>query len=661
MNLTLIDWAIVSLVVILTLLIAFGTKKYTKSVADFLVANRCAGKYMLTMAEGVAGIGVITILAHMEMYYQAGFAGTWWNWVMMPIYYALALSGWIVYRFRETRCLTMAQFLEVRYSKGVRLSAGLLSFFSGIVGFSIFPGIGARFFINYCNFPDYISIFGITVSVFVLVMLFLLVISLVLTFSGGQIAVLITDFFQGSISNIVFVLVVGFLLYKINWSEVFDVLAVQPVDMSKTNPFDLDKVEGFNFWFFAILWFYVFYHWQTSSGTQAYNASAKNSHEARMGKVLSDARNWPTTLIMVIAPIFAYTVMNHANYSGLAEEINGVFNNAPEGTSRVQLITPVFLSKVLPVGLSGLFVAVMFAAFVSTHDTFLHGLGSIFIQDVVMPFRKKPFKPKQHLWLLRFSILAIAVFICFVSTFYKSSEFILMFWAAAGAIYLGGAGAVIVGGLYWKRGTVAAAYCAFFIGMIIGVTGLICNNTIKGFPINGQLVGLIAGVTSITFYVIISLFGKQNFNLNKMLHRGEYAIKDGKKLTEGRKVSNKFFRAFGITKEFSKTDICIFFGLIAWGTWWLSWTVFGSLYHLIFGIDESFWLPFWKFWFIILFIGAILTTIWFICGGLMDVKFLFNKLRTIKRSDLDDGTVVEHQNLEETYSENSIESTDEVN
>ena len=98
MNMHLIDWAIVFSVLAFTLFIAFETKKYTKSVADFLVANRCAGKYLLTMAEGVAGIGVITIIAHMEMYYQAGFAGTWWNWVMMPIYYTLALSGWILYR-----------------------------------------------------------------------------------------------------------------------------------------------------------------------------------------------------------------------------------------------------------------------------------------------------------------------------------------------------------------------------------------------------------------------------------------------------------------------------------------------------------------------------------------------------------------------------------
>ena len=655
MNLTYFDYGIVFSITIVTLLIAFGTQKYTKSVADFLAANRCAGKYLLTVAEGAAGIGVITILAHMEMYYHAGFAGTWWNWVMMPIYYTLALSGWMLYRFRETRCLTIAQFLEVRYSKRLRITAGLLSWISGMVGFAIFPGIGARFFINYCGFPECISILGVSVSVFVIIVILLVSISLLLTVVGGQIAVLVTEFFQGSISSLAFLLIAGFLLYKVSWTEIGEILSVQPAGLSKINPFDIHKVKGFNFWFFAILWFYVFYNWQPGSGTQA----AKNAHAARMGKILSDARNWATTLVMVIVPIVAYVVMNHMNYAGLAGEINAVIDKTPETGSRIQILIPVFLSRILPVGLSGIFVAVMVAAFISSHATFLQVLGSVFIQDVIMPFRKKPIEAKQHLLLLRFAIIGVAVYVCTFGLFYKSSEFIFMFWAATSAIYFGGAGAVIVGGLYWKRGTTVAAFCAFFTGMTIGIAGIILTQTVENFPINGQWAGLIAGVTSVVVYVTVSLFGRQSFNLQKMLHRGEYAIKGDESFEKNIKVSNKFLRFFGITEEFSKIDICIYFGVIAWGAWWLSWVVFGSICYLIIGIEPSFWLSFWRFWLTTLFVGAAITTVWFICGGLLDLKFLFNKLKTIKRSDLDDGTVVGNQNLEEAKSVKSVLSVDD--
>ena len=53
--------------------LAVTTKKYTQSVADFLAANRCAGRYLLCVASGIAGMGAISIVAKFEMYWRAGF------------------------------------------------------------------------------------------------------------------------------------------------------------------------------------------------------------------------------------------------------------------------------------------------------------------------------------------------------------------------------------------------------------------------------------------------------------------------------------------------------------------------------------------------------------------------------------------------------------
>ena len=46
-----------------------------------------------------------------------------------------------------------------------------------------------------------------------------------------------------------------------------------------------------------------------------------------------------------------------------------------------------------------------------------------------------------------------------------------------------------------------------------------------------------------------------------------------------------------------------------------------------------------------------LTTIWFTIGGLQDLKKMFSLLKTIKRNDLDDGTVIDDHNLNEDVSE----------
>ena len=90
--------------------------------------------------------------------------------------------------------------------------------------------------------------------------------------------------------------------------------------------------------------------------------------------------------------------------------------------------------------------AVMLMATIGTHDTYLHSWGAIFIQDVVMPFRNKPFTPEQHLRALRLSILGVCIFIFFFSLIFQQSEYIFLFFAITGAIFTGGSGAVIIGG-----------------------------------------------------------------------------------------------------------------------------------------------------------------------------------------------------------------------
>lgn len=137
-NLHAVDIGIIAVIVIIIAGFALYTRRYTKSVADFLSANRCAGRYLLTIAGGMAGIGAISIVAQWVQFYQAGFTAMFWGQMLAPIGLVMALTGWIIYRYRETRAMTLAQFLEMRYSRKLRLFSGILcgSAGSSITGFS---------------------------------------------------------------------------------------------------------------------------------------------------------------------------------------------------------------------------------------------------------------------------------------------------------------------------------------------------------------------------------------------------------------------------------------------------------------------------------------------------------------------------------------------
>ncbi len=120
-NLQTIDWLIVIALFGALVTIVARTRKHMQGVADFLSAGRCGGRYVLCVSEGMAGMGAITLLAFWQMYSQGGFTSIWWNLPNWPLIYVLSLTGWVLYRFRRTRAMTMAQFLEMRYSKRFRI------------------------------------------------------------------------------------------------------------------------------------------------------------------------------------------------------------------------------------------------------------------------------------------------------------------------------------------------------------------------------------------------------------------------------------------------------------------------------------------------------------------------------------------------------------
>ena len=201
MHLYWIDWAIIIAVALFLMAMAFRTKKHTRSTADFLAANRCAGRYLLTMSEGISAVGTISIIALWQMNYKVGFASGWWGNLAIPVMMIITLTGWISYRYRETRALTMAQFFEIRYSRRFRITAGLICWISGIVNFGIFPAVGANFFLHYCGLPAHYQLAGWNVSTYHTLIVALVAIALYFTFIGGQIAVLITDFLQSMFCN----------------------------------------------------------------------------------------------------------------------------------------------------------------------------------------------------------------------------------------------------------------------------------------------------------------------------------------------------------------------------------------------------------------------------------------------------------------------------
>jgi SSS family solute:Na+ symporter len=633
-----IDWAIVFSMVIATIAIACITRKYTRSVADFLAANRCAGRYVLGVNSSM--LGAITVIASFEVFYNAGFTAAWWQMMQLPVGILIALTGWAIYRYRQTKAMTLAQFFELRYSRSFRIFCGILGYLTGILNYGIFPALNARFFIYFCGLPQQFPILGITVPMFPFLMATFLAVSLFMVFLGGQIAIILTDFFQGIFSNMVFVILIFYCLYKFDWSTILQGLSYAPEGKSMINPFKTGNIHDFNCVYF-IVWtaelFFVFLAWQGRGG---YNSAAKTPHEARMSKVMAAWRQLVSQTVVVILPIIVFVLLRHPKYSALAASIQSSIAAIPGSEIKDQMTVPIALAHIFPVGIMGLFCAMMFAAMITTDEPYLHAWGSILIQDVILPLRKKPLTPRQHIWILRLSILFVAAFIFTFSLLFNQTTHIMMYFGITGAIFLGGAGPVIICGLYWNKGTTSAAWTAMIASFILATAGLVISQMKPNFYLTGVDMYGLTILICLALYVLISLASrKHDFDMDRLLHRGKYAIAG-----ETAEKSVYGFKAL-ITKEFTRSDKRIYIAVIAWTLGWFGIFVVGTLYGLIFGLSDQWWAGFWKFYIYISLALGVVTTIWFSIGGMLDVKEILMLLAAIKRNPLDDGRVSEHQNL----------------
>jgi len=688
MNLSFIDWLIVAIALGCMIYSVSMTKGLMKSVTDFLSAGRTAGRYVLSVSSGVAGLGAISIVMFLEMGYVAGFSLSWWGLSQGIIILAITMSGWVIYRFRSTRCLTLAQFFEKRYSRNFRIFAGIVAFAAGIINFGIFPAVGAQFFINYCGLPE--SFMGI--PMYPLVMFVLLSIALYFVYTGGQIAVIIADFFQGIFVTIVLFIATMYLFFTIGWEQVSESLEQTPIKLareevqglqqessfqmlpqtekdtkiaginekyensSRINPFKTSQVEDFNFWYYLIGIIGIMYGTLGWQGAQGYNSSAKSAHEAKMGSVLAGFRGLPQGLFMFLVPVLVYVLMNHPDYQAVADAVNSSLDKISTDTLRTQLRAPFLLSEILPVGLLGAFAALMLAAFISTHDTYLHSWGSIFIQDVIMPFRGKPFDKETHLRVLRYSIFGVAVFIFLFSLLFSQNQKIALYFALTAAIFSGGCGAVIIGGLYWERGTTAAAWTAMIIGAFIGVGGTLVKQvsvdwlsdvtslaTIKTIllylrDINGQEYWGIGMASSSISYIFVSLVGnRSSIDMDKLLNRGRYSIKG--EMAVVNKEPELGWKIFGMGAEFTKSDKLIYILNYVWTGMWTLIFIIGTVYNLSNPVSDSSWMKYWEYYIYLNMVASIIIIVWFTVGGISDLKHMISSLQSDRRDHGDDGWV----------------------
>ena len=540
--------------------------------------------------------------------------------------------------------MTIAQFFEMRYSRAFRLFTGGLGFFAGIMNFGIIPAVGARFFVYFIGLPPELVFFGTTIPTFIPLMILFMAITIYLTTSGGQISVMVTDCVSGLLDQWMFLVIIIALIGMFSWGEISSVMLDRPAGESMMNPLDSMKLKDFNIWFVLmgiLINMYGTMAWQNAS---AYNSAARTPHESRMGNILGRWREYSRILALTVLSMCAVAFLNHPHYADLAAPVHELVSGITNPQIQKQMLVPTALGVLLPAGIKGLLCAVVLTGMFGGDTTHLHSWGSMFVQDIVLPLRKKPLSPEQHIRTLRWAMVGVGVFAVVFGSLFTQTEYISMWFSITMAIYIGGAGSVIIGGLYWKKGTTQAAWAAMLTGSTLSVSGIIIRQVFRDFPLNGIQISFSSALCAIGVYAVVSLLtSRKDFNMDKLLHRGEYAIEEDKVETH-QEVKQKFhwYRAIGITDKFSLADRGIAIAVFCWSMFWVLVMIVGTIWNLIAPWSDQVWSRFW-WWAAValpLSIGFI-TTLWFTGGVMKDLRRFFAALETEQVDDGDDGTVHE--------------------
>ena len=345
-----LDWMIVVLPVAFVLFMGWHSRKYVAQVSDFLTAGRLAGRYLIGVADIANGLSIIGLVGYVEVHYRTGFALTFWQNLTMPLGIILSLTGFVTYRYRCTKSMSFGQFIEMRYSRGLRVFASALRSTSEVLANMIMPAIAGRFFIYYLGLPQHFTLFGIEFSTFSVLIFICLSMALGIIFMGGRLALMITDSIQGMFCYPIMAVFVGFILYKFSWNDqIIPVLTDRIANQSFLDPYDISELRDFNLFFVGVTLVTAILNRGSWLGS-GNDSCAKTPHEQKMASLLGTYRASLNTIFYILVAVALITYFNHKDFATQAKEVrdsistkiaDGIFHGAAHQNLKKKVIAAV--------------------------------------------------------------------------------------------------------------------------------------------------------------------------------------------------------------------------------------------------------------------------------------------------------------------------------
>lgn len=487
MNIAALDLVIIIAYLVLIIVIGCGAgwwsrrRKHSQEAEDegsYFLAGKSLTWPVIGLALFSTNISTVHLVSLAEQGYLNGlvFGNTEWMAGFTLIILALFFAPFYI----RSGIATLPDFLETRYSKGSRNWLAFLSVFSAVfihIGFTLFA---AGVVLN--------GLFGININLSIVIVA---VSTGLYTIIGGLLAVVLTETIQ------TVVLLAGSICLSVicynaigGWHGLEQ--AVDPVKLTMLRPHG--DPSGMP-WYAAILGYPMIgiWYWCTDQTIVQRVLGAKNENHARVGPLFAG--------FIKILPVFIFILPGLICFALIQQ---GKLPELPEARQAYAFM----IQHLLPTGLTGLMVAALLAAAMSTVSGALNSIATLISYDLYRQW--KPESSKESLVRVGRIVTTLAMLLAILWSIHGIKHFKTIFEGFAAMICFMSPPITITFllGVFWKRASKLGSLITLISGSVLGIVGFIIS-TYFGITIfifeNFWMAGFYLGIICAVIHVTVSL------------------------------------------------------------------------------------------------------------------------------------------------------------
>ncbi|MGF1475289.1 MAG: sodium:solute symporter [Geminicoccaceae bacterium] len=462
-----LDFVIIGLYFAVVLAIGIWVSKTTETGDDLFLAGRTLTWGVIGFSLFASNISSTTLIGLAGAAYSGGIPVSTYEWMSgVPL---IILAVVFVPMFLKARISTIPEFLELRFDRRSRSYFSaitiLLSIIVDTAGGLYAGAVVVKVFVPEIEIWQTVIALGLFAGLY--------------TAAGGLKAVVYTDVIQAVVLIFGTILTTWILFARLDYSWTAVKEAAPPDHLSLVRPLDDPMLPG---WGIPLgVFFLGFWYWVTNQYIVQRVLGARSVRDAQWGSIMAGFLKIIPLFTMVIPGVMAIRL----------------FPDLPNP----DMVFPTLVTEVLPVGITGLVLAGLVAAIMSSVDSTLNSASTLVVHDFVEP-RHPEFKPERIGFYGRVTTIILMIIAILWAPMISNFGGLWSYLQQAFSILVPPIAAIFLIGAFWKRGNGDGAFTALRGGHAVGLV-VFAFTQLGYWPVHFTInVGVMTAVSAAIFVVV---------------------------------------------------------------------------------------------------------------------------------------------------------------